>query len=493
MNRRVGEGVGPSRGQAELAAADRVVLALDDCLSNRRLYGPQHAITQGVLTRNRRAIAAEQRQEELTLAVLEGRLVCKRQPVRGRGKAAQKLVSRLQEREVDGVVFQPGFSEADLSGLVEVLLTPPADLAELGGAAIVLRSRGVDAIRLVRGSDALGHEAEPGSGAADAQRVYHLALDAVEQAMEQGRAGKLRDVEPVRTVTRQLMDQILRDASALIGLTTIQRYDIYTFSHSVNVGVLAVAVGSELRLAAEVLEQVGTAALLHDLGKVFIPHAILLKPAPLTPEEWLVVKRHPVEGARSLQQIAGLGPLGPVVAYEHHMRLDGSGYPEAKGRREPALASRIVAVVDCYDAITAVRPYRQGHSPHYALREMMRLAGRQLDGRLVRELVNVLGIYPVGTCVRLSTNEIAVVRRQNAANRELPVIIVVRDAEGQLLPEHVQVDLLREAAASASGPVRRVVASLPTPLAGVDIETALFKASGAHDGSGRPQSGGVPG
>lgn len=464
-----------SRAHAALGAADRVVLALDDCLSNRRLYGPQHAITHGVLARNRRVIAGQQGQNELTLAVVEDRLVCEGQPVRGRGKAAEKLVRRLQEREVDGVVFQPGFAEPDLSGLVEVLLSVPADLAELGGAAIVLRSRGVDAIRLVRDDDALGHEAEPGRGtAADAERVYRMALDAVERAMEQARAGKLRDVEPVRAVTRQLMDQILRDPSALIGLTTIQRYDIYTFSHSVNVGILAVAVATQLRLPAETLEQVGTAALVHDLGKVYIPHAILLKPAPLTPEEWLVVRRHPTEGARVLQQIPGITPLAPMVAYEHHMRLDGSGYPEAKRRAQPALASRIVAIVDCYDAMTAVRPYRQGHSPHHALREMARLAGSELDGQLVQELTNVLGIYPVGTSVRLSTNEVAIVRRQNLANRELPVVIIVRDAQGQPLLEHVQVDLLQEATASPEGPVRRAVASVPTTLAGVDVATFLL-------------------
>ncbi|MFQ6130862.1 MAG: HD-GYP domain-containing protein [Armatimonadota bacterium] len=473
---------GAGQAHDQLGAADRVVLAVDDCLSNRRLYGPQHAITQGVLARNRRIIAGEQRHHELTLGVVEGRLVCEGQPVRGRGKAADKLVSRLQEREVDGVVFQPGFTEADLSGLVEVLLATPSDLAELGGAAIVLRSRGVEAIRLVWADDALAHEAGPGRSTADAERVYRLALDAIERAMEQARAGKLRDVEPVRQVTRQLMDQILRDAPALVGLTTIQRYDIYTFSHSVNVGILAVAVGAMLKLPPDTLEQVGTASLLHDLGKVFIPHAILLKPAPLTPEEWLVIKRHPVEGARSLQQIAGMSALGPVVAYEHHMRLDGSGYPEAEKRSKPALASRIVAVVDCYDAMTAVRPYRQGHLPHHALREMTRLAGEQLDGQLVRELVNVLGIYPAGTCVRLNTNELAVVRRGNSANRELPVVAIVRDAEGRLLPEHPQVDLLQEAAASSGGPVRRVVSSVPAPLAGVDPQAVLLEAPEADGG-----------
>ncbi|MFQ6096182.1 MAG: HD-GYP domain-containing protein [Armatimonadota bacterium] len=451
-----------------------VIVAIDECISAVRLYGQRHPRAGAALQRARHTIAAHCSQAELTVASIDGRLACNGKPIRGRVRAADRLMKRCKDRGVEGFAFTPGFDEADLAGFIEVILSAPEDLAAAGGAAAALEARNVEHIRLLKADEEVTASMGVGddAGRVDAHHVYGMALSAVQESMRDARMGRLTDVGSVRAAARQLIDAVLQEASALAALTTIQRYDMYTFAHSVNVSILSLCIGTRLRLQWTALEELGTAGLLHDIGKVTIPRDVLLKPGELTREEREVIRNHPVEGARMLQNVPGMGPVPPVVAFEHHMRINGEGYPSQRAGQTLAGASRIVAVADCYDAMTAVRPYRPAVPPDSALRQISRLAGSHYDPAIVRELIGALGIWPVGSCVRLTTNEIAVVRRHNARDPGRPVVLLVLTSDGQRYSSPIELDLSQD----RSGPDRQpraIVKSVGAVLKGIDVEEVL--------------------
>ena len=290
--------------------------------------------------------------------------------------------------------------------------------------------------------------------------------------MEQARLGTLRSVGGVRTAARLLMGAIVRDSSALLALTTIQRYDIYTFAHSVNVGILSLCLGAEFGMTGQMLEMLGIGALLHDIGKTTVPKEILLKPGELSSDEFQIVRRHPEEGARLLQKIPAIGAIPPLVAYEHHMALDGSGYPERAPGYKVSDPAQIVCVVDRYDAMTSVRPYRNAFPPDKALQHLSALAGQEMDRRATLALVGMLGIYPVGCCVRLNTNEIGVVGRRGVGDVRRPCVTIVMDPDGRRLDELMEVDLgLPEPGGEHEH--RIVVGTVDGPTKGIDVASVL--------------------
>ena len=450
-----------------------VVVAIDECISAVRLYGQRHPRAGAALQRARHAIAAHCSDAELTVAAIDGRLACNGKPIRGRVRAADRLMKRCADRSVEGFAFTPGFDENDLAGFIDVILAAPEDLAAAGGPAAALQGRDVRHIRLLK-TDEQQPSVAPfeGVGRIDAHQVYSLALSAVQESMRDARMGKLTDMGPVRTAARQLIDAVLQDPSALAALTTIQRYDMYTFAHSVNVSILALCIGTRLRLQWTALEELGIAGLLHDIGKVTIPHEVLVKPGDLTREELATVQNHPVEGAKILQNIPGMGPVPPVVAYEHHMRINGAGYPIQRAGQTIAGASRITAVSDCYDAMTAVRPYRPALAPDQVLRQIGRLAGSHYDPAIVRELIGALGIWPVGSCVRLNTNEIAVVRRHNVRDPSRPVVLLVLSPDGGRYSSPIELDLSQDRGGPDHQP-RAIVKSVGSVLKGINVEEIL--------------------
>jgi len=379
-------------------------------------------------------------------------------------------VKRCGERDIGSIVFCRGFDDRELGALVGVLTADPADIKELGGPAVALSARGAERIRIEQsGAD---EEEEDPDDERDARRMYDLAVRTVEDSMEQARLGTLRSVGGVRTAARLLMGAIVRDSSSLLALTTIQRYDIYTFAHSVNVGILSLCLGAEFGMTGQMLEMLGVGALLHDIGKTTVPKEILLKPGELSQEEFDVVRRHPEEGARILQKIPAIGAIPPLVAYEHHMGLDGSGYPERASGYKISEPAQIACVVDRYDAMTSVRPYRNAFPPDKALQHMSALAGQEMDRRVTLALVGMLGIYPAGCCVRLNTNEIAVVVRRGIGDIRRPCVAIVLDAEGNRLDESVEVDL--GAPDVSAGPDDRiVVGTVDGPTKGISAADVI--------------------
>ncbi|MFN8652941.1 MAG: HD domain-containing protein [Gemmatimonadales bacterium] len=272
-----------------------------------------------------------------------------------------------------------------------------------------------------------------------AKRTYSHGVAVTKDLINSVRMGRTTSVAKVKRAVQAIVDQVLNNETSLVGLTTIRDYDEYTFTHSVNVCILAVAIGKKLSLTRLQLYDLGLAALLHDVGKARIPVDVLNKTTGLSEDEWRMMQTHPWQGVLTLFTMRGYGEIPYrqiVVSQEHHMKVDLTGYPKAIRSRQMGIFSRIVAVADGYDAATTRRSYQTVPiQPDQVLREMWENPRRGYDKTLVKALINLIGIYPVGTCVILDTFEVAIVSAanpdQNFLNR--PIVRICLDVNGALV------------------------------------------------------------
>jgi putative nucleotidyltransferase with HDIG domain len=227
----------------------------------------------------------------------------------------------------------------------------------------------------------------------------------------------------------------------LLALTALKNYDNYTFTHMVNVSILTMGQARGLGIDGGLLREFGLSALMHDIGKVKTPTDILNKPEKLDEREFEIMKRHTVDGAEILRRTPEMPTLAPIVAFEHHLRLDGTGYPNGVNRGQLNLATMLCGVADVYDAMRSQRHYQQAFPTDRILAVLQRNDGKQFDQNLVRRFSQLVGIYPVGNLVRLSTGDIAVVLKVYAPDPYRPRVRVLRGADGADLERPYEVNL----------------------------------------------------
>jgi HD-GYP domain-containing protein (c-di-GMP phosphodiesterase class II) len=238
-----------------------------------------------------------------------------------------------------------------------------------------------------------------------AKRTYSHSVAVTREVMGSVRMGQAPNIKKIKRVVQTIVDQILNEETSLVGLTTIRDYDEYTFTHSVNVCIFSVALGRRLGLTKMQMYDLGLAALFHDIGKSRVPLGVLNKTDGLTDDDWRWLAAHPWLGVLALFQLRGLQevPYGAmIVAYEHHMKADLTGYPRSVRSRQMDVFSKIVAVADGFDAATSRRAYQTVPlSPAAVLAGMRDNPRRGFDQVIVKGLINLVGIYPVGTWVVL--------------------------------------------------------------------------------------------
>lgn len=299
-----------------------------------------------------------------------------------------------------------------------------------------------------------------------AKRTYERSVAVTKEVVNSIRMGRSASVKKVKRAVQSIVDQVLSNEVSLVGLTTIRDYDEYTFTHSVNVCIFSVAIGKRLGLGRLQLFDLGLAALLHDVGKSRVPVEVVTKQGALDDDEWRIMQSHPWLGVLTLFGLRGYGEVpyrGIIVAHEHHMKTDLSGYPKALRSRSLSVFSKIVAVADGFDAATSRRTYQTVPlQPDEVLREMWENPRRGLDPVLVKALINLLGIYPVGTCVILDTYEIGLVHAANSDLTEIhrPVVRLVLSTEGQRLAPAPLVNL---ADLGPDGNYRRTIIKVTDP------------------------------
>ncbi len=299
-----------------------------------------------------------------------------------------------------------------------------------------------------------------------AKRTYERSVAVTKEVVNSVRMGRSASVKKVKRAVQAIVDQVLNNEASLVGLTTIRDYDEYTFTHSVNVCIFSVAIGKRLGLSKLQLYDLGLAALFHDVGKSRVPLEILNKQGPLDENEWRIMQAHPWLGVLTLFGLRGYGEVpyrGLIVAYEHHMKTDLTGYPRSLRPRRLSVFSKIVAVADSFDAATTRRAYQsEPIQPDQVLKEMWANPRRGLDPVLVKAMINLLGIYPVGTCVVLDTFEVGIVHAANPDLTQLhrPLVRIVLSPEGGGLRPGPIVNL---AETNADGSYRRTIVKVTDP------------------------------
>lgn len=268
--------------------------------------------------------------------------------------------------------------------------------------------------------------------------VAHMTIV---HAMEDMRMGKSIDTQESKVVVQQLVKHVSSNPNSMLWLTNLQQKHEHTARHCLNVSILAIAFGRHLNLSEEELNLLGLGAVLHDVGKMRIPKEILDKPGKLTDEEYAKIRTHAADGHTVLKLARNIPEQALTIVRSHHERVDGKGYPDGlQGDAVPRLA-RIVALVDGYDMMTGDYPFRTAVPPADALRTLRTEGAEEFGADLVQEFIKCLGIYPVGSLVQVSSGALGIVMASNPSSRLKPLLLMVRDEQGQTLKPRTLVNL----------------------------------------------------
>ena len=267
-----------------------------------------------------------------------------------------------------------------------------------------------------------------------ARKLHSKTRAYINNALEDVRLGQSVNTSEAKEIVSEVANSITRSPHALVWLTNMKERDEYTSIHSMNVCVLAVSFGRSLGMDKADLELLGLGGLLHDLGKMRVPLDILNKPSKLTFEEFEVMKTHPMEGYEMLKKSGDL-PLEVLdIVKHHHERRNGKGYPNQLSGDEINDMTRIIAIVDVYDAITSDRCYHDAITPYDALRNMYEWVNEDFDKELVEQFIKCLGIYPIGCVVELNMGHVGIVVSASEKSKLRPIVMLVQNSKGDKFP-----------------------------------------------------------
>lgn len=347
--------------------------------------------------------------------------------------AIADLTNRMIEKSIGRIVISSGATFEEILRFVGLFSSRGIAFDELSAQ---LKNENIAGIQLFRLGEEIFDEQEDDidtDAEGDQVATYNKALVAIRAICRDIERGRIPSSAPVIKVVDRMVAVTMKEPWALLGLTMIKDYDNYTFNHCVNVGVLAMSMGASIGLDAASVRDLGIAGQLHDIGKTMIPKEILNKPGKLSSTEFDEIKKHPELGAKIIKDMGGLAPHIAQIVLGHHLHFNRSGYPEWAGKLPFDRMVDIIAIADTYDAITTLRVYQNPVNPRTALYQMQKMSGTILDAELLGLFLEMMGNYPVGTLVRLDTNEVAVVSRPNPLDETAPVVRVIIDSEGRRL------------------------------------------------------------
>ena len=342
--------------------------------------------------------------------------------------AVGPLIHRLQQSGVERIAIDRGVTRDEITAFLDAVATlEPRGNDEAPAALPVFPHIRVSRMTIEQRVE--GNLVDM----ATIKRLYNDAVSVATTIWESAGTEGQPDATVARTMVDGLAEAVAQNRTVLLALTTLKNYDNYTFMHMVNVSILTMGQARALGIDGPLLREFGLAALMHDIGKVRTPLEVLNKSDKLTDAEYTIMKRHTVDGAEILRKTPDIPTLAPVVAFEHHLRLDGTGYPHGITRPTLNVGTMLCSIADVYDAMRSQRLYQQAFPSDRIIEVMKRNDGTQFDQHLVRRFVQLIGIYPVGSLVRLNTGEVAVVLKVNAPDPYRPQVRVLFDREGTRL------------------------------------------------------------
>jgi HD-GYP domain-containing protein (c-di-GMP phosphodiesterase class II) len=413
---------------ADARRVDDLLRRFASALRAAQLYSATHPLVGRNLALFHEAVGHHlSSNPSLTFAIVGDEIVVGDTPVPKAVSTMGDLMRRLKAHGVERVTLARGVTEDEIGTLIQLLNRTMKGAATLSELADEEESGALPHVRV--GRVEVQEQIETSlSDMATIRRLYADAVAAASRIWHTVLAGNHPDTTEVRGVVNSLAHAVAQNRTALMALTALKSFDNYSFTHMVNVSILTMAQAHALGIEGALLHEFGLAALMHDIGKVRTPPEILLKPDKLTDEEFAIVRRHPLDGAEILRQTPDVPPLVPIVAFEHHLRLNGSGYPLGVSRPSLNLATMMCSVADVYDAMRTERRYQHAFAIDRILEVLENNDGSEFEPNLVRRFVQLVGLYPAGSLVRLNTGAIAVVTKPCQHDPHRPSVRVVREA-----------------------------------------------------------------
>jgi putative nucleotidyltransferase with HDIG domain len=414
--------------------AEELVRRLAAALRAGQLYAPEHPL----VARNVAALldaltVAHAIGPVLTIGIVGDDLVVGDSPVAKAAETMGELMHRLQQSGIERIVIERGVTRDELAALIEAVARP--DRGEREEPVADLPHIRVGRLQIEQRVDASVADI------ATFRKLYADAVAVANRVWESAAVEGKPDAAAARSMVDSLAQAVAQNRTALLALTALKNYDNYTFTHMVNVSILTMGQARGLGIDGALLREFGLAALMHDIGKVKTPAEILNKPEKLTDREFAILRRHTVDGAEILRKTPEMPALAPIVAFEHHLRADGSGYPHGVTRSQLNLGTTLCGIADVYDAMRSQRVYQESFPTDRILAVLQRNDGQQFDQNLVRRFSQLVGIYPVGNLVRLDSGELAVVMKTYAPDPRRPRVKVVRAADGAVLERPYEMNL----------------------------------------------------
>ena len=450
--------------------AEELLRRLVAALRAAHLYSPGHPIVGQNLESFMSAMLPLHRlTPTIVIGIVGDDVIVDEMPV-AKGENLGSLVRRLRRLGVERITVESGVSSEEIASLLSAINTmdpapdgeppafPPFRHVRVGRLAIDKKTETLDDMTAFR-------------------RLYSEAVSSAEAVWESAQTEAQPDATVARNVIDGLAHAVSQNRSALLALTALKDYDNYTFTHMVNVSVLTMGQAKALGIEGRSLREFGLAGLMHDIGKVKTPLDILNKPGKLTDAEFTVMMRHTVDGAEILRATPDIPSVAPIVAFEHHLRLDGSGYPVGATRSTLNLGTMLCRISDVYDAMRSHRGYQDSFPTDRILAVLKQSDGRQFDQHLIRRFSQLIGIYPMGNLVKLNTREIAVVVRVYAPDPRRPRVKVLFDRAGRKLDFPYTLNLWQE----ANDPERPHAVTVPVDPSTVDVDPLLHVDVSGHE------------
>lgn len=382
---------------------------------------------------------------------------------------------------IGGVRFSGDIAPDQISRFVVHVAGMRPDQHNLEQMAEQLRNLGIENIELLGLREEVTDDDEADTPEVVRQRVrksaraaFFRSISTVQEVMHQAAEAEDINVAKTKRVIHSLIDQIILDESSMIELTALKNYDDYTYAHSNNVCVYSLTLGVRIGMDRSRLSQLGFAALFHDVGKVRLPKDLIRKPDAYDDNDWIQMQLHPQLGAKTLLrnlEFSMFTARAARGAFEHHINSDFTGYPQLRYSRRPTtLFSKIIAITDTFDALTSGRVYmKRKISPDEVIKKMRFQMAVKFDKLLLKVFTDIVGIYPAGSLVLLSTDEIALILTHNDTDRTRPFVKIVGDRSG-LLPEPVWADLSADEHRE-----RRIVRMIDPEKHGLDLQQFILQ------------------
>jgi putative nucleotidyltransferase with HDIG domain len=462
---------------ARIRASEEFLKRLAAALRGAQLYSPSHPLVQKAFDALYDAVTALlDDQPSIAVGIIGNEIIVGDMPMKG-AEAMAEMIRRLKSLGIERIAFERGVTAEQLQTLATTIAHPerqPGALApgvEPADPMAVFNS--LSHIRVGRIQTEEKKE-EKAADIATVRKMYAEATNLASSVWEMAKAEGVPDPKAARALVDSLAQAVSANRTALIALTALKNYDNYTFTHMVNVSILTMSQARALGMEGQPLRELGLAALMHDIGKVRTPTEILNKPEKLTDAEFEIMRMHVVDGAEILRRTPEMPAVAPVIAFEHHLRIDGTGYPFGVKRPTLNIGTQLCGIADVYDAMRSQRVYQQAFPSDRILEVLRRNDGHQFDQNLVRRFTQLLGIYPPGNLVRLDDGSIAVVLAVHAPDPYKPRVKLVLSSAGEMFEFPIEVNLW-EVAPETPGP-KTVNASLDPAQYSIDPLTYLESA-----------------